>query len=398
MLQVKRPDLERFFADGVSPGAGEGGRRSEAQRERTPVHEERLAPTRVQRPEKYLAQPKDADGLFDARLAFSAGGPIIVRMIKNRRPWRTVALLALVGCHRGPPVPPGYQGLVEYDEHVVSFEVPGRVERVDVNRGDLVTADQTVAKLDDTVERLTVDAHRQEANASQADLALLEAGSRREDIASLADDQHAAAANEDLMRTIAERTRKLFADGSLPKADLDKAEADLSHATFERESLDQRLTALRHGARPEELARARARLDQSKAQLALEEELLARHVLRAEKAGEVVDIATRAGELAAVGTPAATIADTTHPYVDVFIPQGELDGVRAGARAEVRVDATSAPFTATVESVSPDTEFTPKFLFSDRERPHLVVRVRVRLADPARRLHSGVPAFARITP
>ena len=184
------------------------------------------------------------------------------------------------------------------------------------------------------------------------------------------------------MRTIAERTRKLFADGALPKAELDKAEADLSHATFERESLDQRLTALRHGARPEELARARARLDQSKAQLALEEELLARHVLRAEKAGEVVDIATRAGELAAVGTPAATIADTTHPYVDVFVPQGELDGVRAGARAEVRVDATSAPFTATVESVSPDTEFTPKFLFSDRERPHLVVRVRVRVADP----------------
>ena len=28
----------------------------------------------------------------------------------------------------------------------------------------------------------------------------------------------------------------------------------------------------------------------------------------------------------------------------------------------------------------------------------VVVRVRVRLADPARRLHSGVPAFARITP
>jgi hypothetical protein len=49
-----------------------------------------------------------------------------------------------------------------------------------------------------------------------------------------------------------------------------------------------------------------------------------------------------------------------------------------------------------VESVSPDTEFTPKFLFSDRERPHLVVRVRVRVEDPQRRLHSGVPAFAQV--
>jgi HlyD family secretion protein len=293
-------------------------------------------------------------------------------------------------------VPPGYQGLVEYDEHVVSFEVPGRVESIDVRRGDLVTADQPVAKLDETVERLTVDAHRQDANAAQADLALLEAGSRREDVASLADELHAAASSEDLMRTIAVRTERLYGQGALPKGDLDKAKADLAHATFERESLDQRLAALRHGARPEELARARARLDQSKAQLALEEELLARHVLHAGRAGEIVDIATKAGELAAVGTPALTVADTTHPYVDAFVPQGELEGIRAGGPVEVRVDATSAPFQATVESVAPDTEFTPKFLFSDRERPHLVVRVRVRVGDPDRRLHSGVPAFARM--
>jgi HlyD family secretion protein len=318
-------------------------------------------------------------------------------MIKNGAASRALPLLIVFGCHRSTPVPPGYQGLVEYDEHVVSFEVPGRVERVDVKRGDRVTAEQPVAKLDDTVEQLTIDAHRQDANAAQADLALLQAGSRREDIASLADDVHAAASNEDLMRTIDVRARKLFGDGALTQSDVDKSSADLAHAKFARESLDQRLAALRHGARPEELSRARARLDQSKAQLALEEELLARHVLHAGMPGEVIDVATKVDELAAVGTPALTVADTTHPYVDVFVPQGELEGVQPGVGAEVRVDATSMPFRASIESVSPETEFTPKFLFSDRERPHLVIRVRVRVADPDRRLHSGVPAFARVT-
>ena len=318
-------------------------------------------------------------------------------MIKNGLLRGGIALLLLPGCRREPPVPAGYQGLVEYDEHVVSFEVPGRVETVGVRRGDQVTGGQTVARLDDTIERLTADARREDANAAQADLALLEAGSRREDIASLADDLRGAATNEDLQRTNAERTRKLYADGSLPKSELDKAEADLDRATFERRSLEQRLAALRHGARPEEIARARARAAEARAQLALEQELLARHTLRAHDPGEVIDIATKAGELAAVGTPAITVADTTHPYVDVFIPQGELEGIRPGVRAEVRVDASAAPFRAMVEYVSPDTEFTPKFLFSDRERPHLVVRVRVRVEDPDRRLHSGVPAFARMT-
>ena len=91
-----------------------------------------------------------------------------------------------------------------------------------------------------------------------------------------------------------------------------------------------------------------------------------------------------------------TLADTAHPYLDAFVPQGELEGIRPGVRAEVRVDATSAAFGGVVEFVSPETEFTPKFLFSDRERPHLVVRVRVRIEDAERRLHAGVPAFARM--
>jgi HlyD family secretion protein len=309
-----------------------------------------------------------------------------------------LTFLLLFGCRRDPLVPTGFQGLVEYDERVLSFEVPGRVDRVDVRRGDRVTTGQPVANLDDTIESLTTDARRQDANAARADLALLEAGSRREDVASLADDLRGAGSNEDLLRTNALRVRKLYADGALAQSELDKADADLQRATFERESLEQRLAALRHGARPEEIARTRARLDQTLAQLALEEELLGRHTLRADTPGEVTDIATKAGELAAVGTPAITLADTSHPYVDVFVPQGQLDAIRPGAPAEVRVDATGVPFAANVEYVSPETEFTPKFLFSNQERPHLVVRVRVRVADPDRRLHAGVPAFARIKP
>jgi HlyD family secretion protein len=316
-------------------------------------------------------------------------------MVNNgRAPLAALALLA--ACHAAPPVPQGLQGLVEYDDRTISFEVSGRVDKVPVRRGDLVTDGQLLASLDDTIARLTCDTRRQDVGAAQADLALLLAGNRREDIASLDDDLHSAQSNEDLARTNDERTRKLFADGALPKADFDRAESDLQRAEFERKALEQRLSVLRQGARPQEIARAHARLDEAKAQLALEEELLARHQLKASSPGEVLDVTVKEGELAAVGTPALVMADTLHPYVDVYAAQGELDGVHPGVAAEVRVDATSHPFAGLVEYVSPETEFTPKFLFSDRERPHLVVRVRVRIDDPERKLHAGVPAFARV--
>jgi HlyD family secretion protein len=309
-----------------------------------------------------------------------------------------VAAVATGGCHRPPPLPDGYQGIVEYDDRVLAFEVPGRVAEVPVRRGDVVKANQVLARLDDTLQRLTVESREKDEAAAQADLALLEAGTRKEDVASAADEVHAAAASEELLRKSAERVRALFAQGALPQADVDKADADLEHAGAERRSLEQRLAAMRKGSRVEEIARSRARVDQARSLLALEQERLARYVLRANVGGEVVDVEVKTGEMATVGTSAITLADTNHPYVDVFVPQADLTGIRAGTRTAVRVDSSAAPLDAAVEYVAAETEFTPKFLFSPRERPNLVVRVRVRVEDPERRLHAGVPAFARIAP
>jgi HlyD family secretion protein len=320
----------------------------------------------------------------NAPAAIAAGGALLA--------------LALGGCRRGPEVPPGFQGIVEYDQRVIGFEVPGRIEQVPVQRGDLVNAGQLLAKLDDTLQRLTVESRQKDQAAAEADLALLLAGSRREDIASGAADLQASMATEDQARKEDDRVRRLVGDGALPQSELDKADAELQRSTEQRKALEEKLIELRKGSRPEEIARSRARVDQARSLLALEQERLARYTLSANADGEVVDLEVKPGEFAVVGTPAVTLADTTHPYVDVFVPEGGMDGVKLGAPATLRVDTTSAPFPAKVEYVSPETEFTPKFLFSDRERPHLVVRVRVRVEDPERRLQSGLPAFARIGP
>jgi hypothetical protein len=62
----------------------------------------------------------------------------------------------------------------------------------------------------------------------------------------------------------------------------------------------------------------------------------------------------------------------------------------------VRVDALGTTLPGHVEHVARKAEFTPRFLFSERERPNLVIRVRVRVDDPGERLHAGVPAFVTI--
>jgi HlyD family secretion protein len=310
---------------------------------------------------------------------------------------RALLLLVVVvaGCSRASATPPGFQGVLEFDDRVISFEVPGRVRQVAVRRGDVVSEGAVLAMLDDTLEQLTLKARKDDLAAAQADLALLEAGSRREDVSALAADVRAARTQEDLAAKNAERARNLSQTGAIGQAELDSAQADLERTTQQRRSLEQKLRALQEGARPQELERARARVESAAAAVSLEDERLVRHTLLAKVAGEVVDVTVEPGELAAVGTPAVTLADVRHPYVDVFVPQADLDGIQLGTRGQLRVDATPDAFPGVVEYVSPETEFTPRFLFSEQERPHLVVRVRVRVDDPAQRLHAGVPAFVR---
>jgi hypothetical protein len=92
------------------------------------------------------------------------------------------------------------------------------------------------------------------------------------------------------------------------------------------------------------------------------------------------------------------LADTEHPYVDVFVPQAKLGRFGVGATVGVRVDAYQNLFGGRVEYVSPSTECTPRFLFSPRARPDLVVRVRVLIHDPRHQLRGGVPAFVELDP
>jgi HlyD family secretion protein len=102
------------------------------------------------------------------------------------------------------------------------------------------------------------------------------------------------------------------------------------------------------------------------------------------------------GEVVAAGTPVVTLADTEHPYADVFVAQGNLAGIVVGGAARARIDALTETFAGHVEHIARRTEFTPRYLFSERERPNLVVRVRVRIDDPAQRLYAGVPTFVSI--
>ncbi|MDO9019736.1 MAG: HlyD family efflux transporter periplasmic adaptor subunit [Deltaproteobacteria bacterium] len=319
-------------------------------------------------------------------------------MIKNH-PVALAWLLsaALAACGRsaaGTPTP--LQGVVEFDDRALGFELGGRVATVAVERGAVLTPGQVIATLDEGLARPARDARAAELAAARAQLRLLEAGARREDLRGVEAQLTAARATEAVVQRSLARAQGLAAQGAVPAAGLDDLEAQRARARGERGALEERLAGLRSGARSQEVAAARARVDAAAAGLAAEEARLARHTLRAQHGGVVLERHVEAGEVAGAGVPVVTVADVGHPYVEVFVPQAGLAAVRLGGPATLRVDGDRAAYPGRVELIGRRMEYTPRFLFSPRERPNLVARVRVRIDDPAGRLHAGAPAAVEL--
>ena len=319
-------------------------------------------------------------------------------MINNCR-WIASAVVATAfsaGCQPKLKHPDAYQGVVEFDERDLGFEIGGRLTQLKVARGHAVRAGQEIATLDDTLERTAGQGRQAEVNAAEAAVALVRAGSRPEEVRAMEAQLRAAEANEARLQRSVGREKKLLAEGAIAQAAVDDLESTLHAATAERQSLEHRLRELRNGSRRQEIDRVEAQAKVAGQQAKLSEERAGRYTLRALEDGVVVDVHVDPGEVVAAGSPVCTVADTRHPYADIFVPQGELGALRVSTPARVMIDASSRSFVGRVEDIGRRTEFTPRYLFSERERSQLVVRVRIRIDDPDEALHAGVPAFVTL--
>jgi HlyD family secretion protein len=306
-----------------------------------------------------------------------------------------VAALGLLGCQHQAQHEDLPQGVIELDERDLAFEVGGQLVSVSVKEGDRVQAGQQLAVLDTSLESALHTAREREAEAAAAQLALVKAGSRPEEVRALRAEDDAMKVSEAQLERDLAREQALLAKAASTTSAVEGVQSHLDGARAQRRALEQRLKATESGARHEEINSVQAQAEAAQQAVAVEQTRMDLHEIKSPIAGMVLDVHAKSGEILGVGAPALTIADPQHPYADVFVPQGEVGGIQVGQKAEVLVDAYPEPFAGAVENISRRTEFTPRYLFSARERPNLVVRVRVRIEDPQEKLFAGTPTFVR---
>jgi len=317
----------------------------------------------------------------------------------------------LVACAPAPPTDQlRVSGNVEATEVHTAADIGGRIVELRVDEGDRIEAGAVIARLDTEDTMLQIARTRADRATAVAQLRLLEAGSRAEDIrqaraqvdAATADaaaiDAEVKAAQLDLDRFQALLTANA---GSVKQRDDALARVDAAKAR-QRAALDRVRSAreaqarLEAGTRPEEIQTARARVAAADAQIAVLEKSERDATVVSPLTGIVTQKLVDAGEIVARGTPLVVITDLDHAWANLFVPEPMVPRVAIGQAATVLTDAGGPGLEGKVTFVSPRAEFTPRNVQTAEERSKLVYRIKVTVDNRAGVLKLGMPVDAEL--
>ncbi len=323
-------------------------------------------------------------------------------MILLSRHFRSLLFLlllpAMTACNGKPPSAGiKVSGTIEVTSTEVSFKVPGRIKERFVDEGAAIRAGQPVATLEeaDLVNDVLLRTAQVE-NARQA-LAELEAGSRRDEIRQAEAVVARAEAEAKRLADDLRRQQALFDREVISRQRIEAAQAAHDAAQAQLREGRASLALVREGPRRERIAQGRARLREAEAGLKEAETRLGYARLAAPTAGVVTAKHAEPGEQVNPGSPVVTVGDLSSCWLRAYIPETELGRVKLGQQVRVTSDTFKGKaYQGTITFISPEAEFTPKNVQTEKERVKLVYRIKVTIPNPQQELKPGMPADGEI--
>ncbi|MGB6782793.1 MAG: efflux RND transporter periplasmic adaptor subunit [Terracidiphilus sp.] len=230
-------------------------------------------------------------------------------------------------------------------------------------QADAVDADSFYGRMEKLIQTDTIsrqqfddardkrDAARQRAESARQHLALLQAGTRPEDMR----------AAEDRYRQ-AEAARVLSVKGS----------------------------------RREDIEAAQGRLGQAEAQVTQLDADVREAELTAPADAVVEVVSVRPGDLVPAGRIVLSMLEASQLWVRIYVPETDLARVRLGQSAAVRVDSLGRSFIGSVQQIASQAEFLPRNVQTRDDREHEVFGVKVRVDNAQNVLKSGMSAVVRL--
>jgi multidrug resistance efflux pump len=153
----------------------------------------------------------------------------------------------------------------------------------------------------------------------------------------------------------------------------------------------------RKGFRKEDIESARGRLNEAQGRVAELDARLREADLTAPADSVVEVVSVRPGDLVQAGRIVMTMLEASQLWVKVYVPETDLAHVHLGQQAIVRVDSFgNRDFKGHVGQIASQAEFLPRNVQTKSDREHQVFGVKVYVDNSEQVLKSGMSATVRL--
>lgn len=222
------------------------------------------------------------------------------------------------------------QGQIEADEYNISGLLPGRIEKIYVEKGEKVRKGDTLIHIVSKEVIAEYEAQKALENAASLQSEKIDAGSRNQLISITKELWEGAKSDLKLAKTTYNRIKILHEDSIVSQQRKDEAEAIYKSAlAAERAAYYQYQIAL-EGAQEQDKATAKAMAVAAQNNSEVVKALLNDAILTSPISGEVATISLNEGELTSIGTNIMTVLDIDNPYLVLNVREDLLSNFKMG--------------------------------------------------------------------
>ena len=241
-------------------------------------------------------------------------------------------------------------------ESRIYAKVAGRIEEIAVDEGDRVLEDQILVRLEQQDFMLAQRRAVAAVDTAKAALRQLRAGARGEDIKGTEAALLQAKASLEEAKSDFERVGKLHEEAVASQQMFDSAKARYEVARQAVRIASEQLKKSKSGPTAEDLQVAEARVREAEVGLEIAEQQLLDSTILAPFAGIVAEKLMNEGEMVSAMSAMAILrlVDTKIVKVEATLPEKELNRIRIGLDAQVKVDAyRDEQFSGRIRQISP---------------------------------------------
>jgi HlyD family secretion protein len=232
-------------------------------------------------------------------------------------------------------------------------KISAPVKKFLVKRGSPVHQGQLLAVLENRDLSAAAQENKGSYEQAQASYETTTTAGLPEEIRKAEADAQQAQQTLDAQEKMFESRQQLFAQGALPRKELDQSRVDVTQARNQAAITKKHLDTLMAIGKQQELKSAAGQLESAKGKYLGAEAQLGYSEIRSPMDGVITDRPLYPGEMAAAGTPLLTVMDISSVIAKAHIPQNDAALLKVGDKGSMTVPGIEEPIEGKVTVVSP---------------------------------------------